>query len=814
MVYEKRGVEPRILLGIFLVSAATLCLEISLLRYFSITQQYHFAFLVVSIAFLGYGASGSFLSLFRRLVNTEKDAFLSVSSLCFAVSVVLSFILCRALAFDFQKMAWDSRQILLVLVYDLLLSLPFLFAGATLSFAVTRLSRWIHKVYFADLIGAGTGTLLTLVIFLPKGDKGVILLISLIILMASFLFSLRRPRIQKGIILLFIAAELLMVITPPDFLGFRISPFKALPTALQYPGSRLLFSRWNAMSRIDVLDSPAVRFAPGLSLLYTRDLPPQLGLTIDGGELTAATAVAGFQDPSLEFLRALPSSAAYRLLPEPRVLVLEPRGGLDVLAALVHGALHVEAVESQPLLVRILRQELAEFTGQLYNDKRVRVRVAHSRSALEQDSGTYDLIILPLTDVFGSAGTGLFGFGENYLHTLEAFSTILDRLSPRGLACMSLYMLPPPRQEFRALATWIEALNTRGKDPRLHLLILRSWGTLTCFVKNHPVREEDIRLLKAHAERFLFDLVYYPGITRQETNIHNRFKTPLYYEATEQLLDPIQRKAFYDKYLFEIRPVSDDRPFFNNYFKLGKISDTFEAFGKKWLPFLQGEFLVPLLLAQAMGIAFVLIVLPVLALKRETVCEKAVLWKVLCYFGLIGMAFMFVELTLIQRFILFLGHPLYAFAVTLFALLLASGTGSYASKTLFGRALGKRLRFILIFLPLLIAAWLKFLPWVEDALIGWPLYGKAGMILLLVFPLGFLMGIPFPSGIRMLESHGRRLVSWAWAANAFSSVVSSVTALLLAFYGGYSLVLALAAAGYLSALPLLSFAGHGHETDA
>lgn len=809
-----RRVEPRVLLGIFLVSAATLCLEISLLRYFSLTQQYHFAFFVVSIAFLGYGASGSFLSLFHRLAQADKDTFLSLSSLLFAVSVVLSFILCKALAFDFQKLAWDRRQILLILAYYLLLSVPFLFAGATLSFAVTRLSRWVHKVYFADLVGAGTGTLLTLVIFLPKGDKGVIPLISLLILMASFLFSVKRPLIQKGLILLLVAAELLMLIKAPDFLGFRISPFKALPTALQYPDARMLFTRWNAISRVDVLDSPAVRFAPGLSLIHTRSLPPQLGISIDGGELTAATAFDRPEDPSLEFLKALPSSAAYLLLPEPSVLVLEPRGGLDVLAALVHGASRVKAVESQPLLVRILKQELAEFTGQLYTDERVQVRVAHGRSALKQEDGTYDLIILSLTDVFGSSGTGLFGFGENYLYTHESFNTILDRLSPRGLACMSLYILPPPRQELRAMATWIEALDTRGKDPRLHLLALRSWSTLTFFVKSSPVTEEDILAIKDHAERNLFDLVYYPGITPKETNIHNRFKTPIYYDYTMQLLDPVQREALYDEYLFKIRPVSDDRPFFYNFFKLGKISDTFEAFGRNWLPFLQGEFLVPLLLAQAICIAFVLIMLPVLVLKRETGCEKAVLRKVLGYFGLIGMAFMFIEITLIQRFILFLGHPLYAFAVTLFSLLLASGTGSYASKTLLGRDLLKRLRFILIFLALLITAALLLLPPIEDGLIGWSLPVKMVLTLLLVFPLGFLMGFPFPSGIRMLESRSRRLIPWAWAANAFSSVVSSISALLVAFYGGYSLVLALAAAGYLSALPLLSFTGHGHKSNA
>ncbi|UCE43117.1 MAG: hypothetical protein JSV17_09300, partial [Candidatus Aminicenantes bacterium] len=675
----------RFLAGIFFISATTLCLQISLTRFFSVSQQYHFAFLVVSIAFLGYGSAGSFLSLFKKLFDADEKKFLSSSAILFSLTIFASYLICNNVPFDLIKLSWDSTQIFFIFLYYFVLSIPFFFAGIILSFAITRAASMVNTVYFFDLLGAGTGTFLAIFIFFPKGDKGVFPILSILALIAAWLFSPKKPMRFKLFIFLLLAKGIGLFIIGPSWLTFHMSDFKAMPISLRYPEARQIFTKWNAISRLDIIDSSAVRYAPGLSLLYSQSLPHQLGLLVDGGELNAITQTDDPNDPSLLFLSYLPSSLPYYILDQLRVLVLEPKGGLDVLAALHYGATRVKVTENNPLINDILQRDLALFSGQIYQRKNVQTLSSNSRSTLIKEKEYFDLVVFSLADVFGSAGTGQFGFGENYLYTQESFQDAINRLSRDGIASMTLYLLPPPRQEIRLLATWIETLRKITDFPEQHLIVLRSWGTISFFVKKSPYTAQDIQTLKEFCEKCLFDLVYYPGMKPEEANIHNRYEEPVYYNITRQLLSSSDSKSFYRDFLFRVKPVTDNRPFFSNFFKLSKIRATFTTLGQKWLPFLQGEFLVPLLFIQAIGVAFLLIFLPVLLQRKKIRVKNPELRKIFLYFGLIGMSFMFVEITLIQKFILFLGHPLYSIALIIFALLFSSGIGSLLSKKILGQ---------------------------------------------------------------------------------------------------------------------------------
>ena len=804
----------RTLAGIFLISLITLSLEISLTRYFSVSQQYHFAFWVVSIAFLGYGASGSFLSLFKKWESVDRDRVLSTTSLFLSLSILSSFLLCNAVPFDFVSISWDRNQVFFVFVYYILFCLPFFFSGLIISSAIASSAAFVNKIYFSDLFGAGAGTLFAVIIFLPNGDKGVFVLLSLLALLASILFGLKRSSLFNLILIAFLAAEGLLFILSPSWLSFRVSPFKALPIALEYPDAKHLSTHWNSFSRVDVIDSPAVRYAPGLSLLYEKNLPPQLGVSVDGGALTA---IAHYSDPQaldLEFLSYIPSSLPYFFLQNPRTLIIEPRGGLDVLAAVTFRAASIKVIESNPLIIKLLTQDLAPFSGNLYDRDDVQVVSSNSRSFLQQDKAVYDLIVFSLTDIFGSSSSGVHGFGENYLLTLDSFRQVLGRLSPQGVVSLSLYLLPPPRQEIRSMAMWIEALEKSGRDPHKCIMALRSWGTISYFIKKTPFRDDQIQSLKRYAERCLFDLVYYPGIKEGEANQHNVYEDPVYYELTQKLLDPASQSRLYTDYLFDIRPVTDDRPFFDNFFKLNKLNRTYRALGQKWLPFLQGEFLAPLLFLQALLVASVLIYLPLFVMRRRGHHREKKFWKIFFYFGLIGMAFMFVEITLIQKFILFLSHPLYSIAIILFSLLFSASTGSLFSQRILGPSLEKNLKKGLILCSGFILLYLIFLPALFQGCLGCSSVLKITLTLLVIFPLGFLMGLPFPTGIRLLKGTAQGTIAWAWATNAFSSVVNSVLALMLAFWVGYSFVLVLAAAAYLLALFFLGFSDHRHEANA
>lgn len=233
--------------------------------------------------------------------------------------------------------------------------------------------------------------------------------------------------------------------------------------------------------------------------------------------------------------------------------------------------------------------------------------------------------------------------------------------------------------------------------------------------------------------------------------------------------------------------------------------------GQKWLPFLQGEFLVPVLLIQSIVIAFALIILPLLSFRKAKYRRNVSSLKIFLYFGLIGMAFMFVEITFIQKFILLLGHPLYSVSTIISSLLISSGLGSFFSKKIVGRNIKKNLKRSLLLCAGLIVIYLFLLPIYYEKFIAFNLWSKMIMVFLVIFPLGFLMGFPFPAGIRLLERHEKNLIPWAWATNAFSSVVNSIFALMIAFWGGYNLVLALAAGGYSLAFLFLDFSYHGNK---
>jgi hypothetical protein len=798
----------RLLAGIFFISSATLSLQISLTRFFSVSQQYHFAFLVVSIAFLGYGSAGSFLSIFKRLFQVDREKFLTLTAVLFSLSILSSFLIGNAIPFDVIRMSWDDKQIGYVIIYYVILSIPFLFAGIILSFAISRAAGIVNTIYFFDLAGAATGTILAVFVFLPRGDKGVFLILSSLVLLAAWLFSPRSPIGLRLLIFFLLAAETGLFIAGPSWLSFRISDFKALPVALRYPQARPLFTKWNAISRVDIIDSPAVRYAPGLSLLYDRELPSQLGLSVDGGELNAITHMENPKDPALAFLSFLPSSLPYFFLDRPRVLILEPRGGLDVLAAVHYGASHIDVIENNPLIADIIFRDLASFSGRIYLKENVHTVSSTSRSALAREDEVFDLIVFSLSDVFGSSGTGQSGIGENYLYTEESIRDTLNRLSDKGIASTTMYLLPPPRQEIRLLATWIEALRKISDHPERHLIVLRTWGTLSVFAKKSPYTSQEIIALKEFSEKRLFDLVHYPGIKPEEANIHNRFAEPLYFDITRRLLSEGGRREFYQDYLFRVDPVPDDRPFFAYFFKLSKIKATFLTLGRKWQPFLQGEFLILFLFVQAVGTAFILIIVPALILRKRDLAKNPNRQKIFLYFGLIGMSFMFVEITLIQKFILFLGHPLYSTALIIFSLLFSSGLGSLLSKKLLGRKLRRNVVFALLLSAVLILSYSQLLPVLFRNSIGLGLYPKMLIAFILIFPLGFLMGFPFPTGIRLLDRTDRQIIPWAWATNAFSSVVNSIAALMIAFWGGYGSVLILAAAGYLAAPLFLGFTGH------
>jgi len=809
-----RGERPSFFLfGIFLISTTTLALEISLSRYFAITRNYHFAFLVVSIAFLGYGISGSCLASFRKWLFQNYDLWRSRAALLYSLTILVCFIISNGLSFDLIELTWSPRKIFLFPLLYFLLAIPFFFAGTIISLTVAQFPEAIARVYFADLSGAALGTFLSLGLFSIKGDRGVFPLLALLPLGATFFFISKKQKITIIGSALGIIFGLILLAWTPNFLEFRLSPYKPLKVALRHPGARILATKWNALSRVDLIKSPAVRYAPGLALFYENPLPPQVGISIDGQQISAITFFSGHPEKqkNLAFLDHLPHSFIYKIKLFPQVLLINPRAGLDLISAYFHQAASITAIEDNPLIIQLLQSHLPIFSNFLYQQPRIKLLVKHPRAALSQLKKQFQVIIFPFTDIFGAAATGLFGFRENYLYTQEAFHQNLNLLSSDGWIVQSFYLLPPPRQELRALATWIEVLEADGRFPQHHLLLLRTWGTLTLFIKKSPIHKKEINAFKNFSEENSFDLVYYPGISPQEANRNNQFPEPIYFRYTQSLLS-FQRDKFLQEYLFNLKPPTDDSPFFFNFFKWSRLKETYQAFGQKWLPFLEGEGAVPFTLFQAAIIAGLFILLPFLfSSSRKSNLRTS---HVFGYFYLIGMSFMFIEITAIQKFILFLEHPVYSLAAILFMLLISTGIGSFFSlkierkwpklspqKMLFGLSL---LEFSYLFwIKLLFSQGIHLAPIIKFCLAG-----------ITLFPLGFFMGLPFPLGIHQLKNFSPQKIAWAWAVNSFSSVINSILAIFLAFFIGYRGVWFLGGMGYLGAAFLLNFSHHWHKTNS
>ena len=475
-------------------------------------------------------------------------------------------------------------------------------------------------------------------------------------------------------------------------------------------------------------------------------------------------------------------------------------GGLDVLMGLYFGAKNIDGIELNPLIVNAVKHDLKKFSGYLYEQEGVHITVGEIRSYLRKTKKHYDLLQLSISNALGASSTGAYGLVEDYIFTEEAFNQYLDHLKVGGFLAITCYLLPPPRHELRVLSLIISTLKKRKiSEPQLRLVVIRTWGTMTIVCKQGYFDSKEIEKLKNFCHERNFDLVYYPGVTPKEVNLYNQLKEPLYYQFVTQLTEEGSREKLYRDYLFDLSSVTDDRPFFYHFFKWNKLKEVYRSVEGKWQFLIEGAYLAPVIFIQALCLSIFFIFLPTLLASRRSeirsVSRKQAM-RVVSYFFFIGIGFMFVEISLIQKFILFLDHPYYAISLVIAALLMATGIGSYLSKRLSIMKGGKTVKALLLALCLSIIAYSSILPSLFHFLLPYSLLSRQCLTPLMLLPLGILMGIPFPLGIRWLSSLSPPLIPWAWCVNGCSSVLSSILAVMIALGGGFSLVLYLAACCY------------------
>jgi hypothetical protein len=727
----------------------------------------------------------------------------------FSATCVGAYAVVNHVPFDPFRISWDRLQLVYLFADYLLLSLPFFFCGLCVSGVLTHFANEAGKIYFFDLAGAGAGSVLILFVFVPFGGKGAILIPAGLGALGALVLGVRRPASRWAVVvsLLLLGSLATLAWIRPSVLDVRMSPFKSLEAALRYPGGKVLDTYWNAYSRVDVVDSPLVRFAPGLSLVYQQSIPSQIGLTIDGDHLTAITRYDP-HDPPVAFLSHMPDALAYHVMKVDRALVIDPGGGLGVLMGQVLGARKVDVVFGNSLVFEALSERYESFAGGILRDPRVNAVVMGSRSFIRQTANTYDVIqYSPLTSL-GASSTGIHGLYENYMFTVEAITDLFGHLRPGGVFSITQYLLPPPRQEIRLVHLVLEALGRMGiSEPERHIAAIRSWGTFTLLLKRTPLSDSEIQAIKSFSRRNRFDTVHFPGMTQREANRFNRFPRPIYFEMVQNLLADARREQMVREYLFDLRPVTDDRPFFFNFFRFKKTIHLYKSMRNKWQPFLEGGYLVPVVLIESIIASILLIILPLVFGRRSSSsARQGSRFSNLAYFALLGWGYMFVEIVLIQKLILVLDHPVYAMTTVISALLVSSGLGSLVSQ----RMREPRLRITLVVIvPLvgcLVLGYLWLIPVAIERLLGLGLVCRELMTVTLLFPLGFFMGMPFPLGIRLLKQIDPDTIPWAWCANSCFSVMGAVLSVVLALGIGFSWVLFMAGAVYLAAAAVVSVA--------
>ena len=788
-------------IAIGLLAACVLAYEVLLMRLFSIVLWHHFAYMIISAAMLGYGASGTALTLLKDRIAPRVGMVYVLAGAALAVLMPVAFVLSQQVPFNPLELLWDRTQPAKLLAVYLLMMLPFFCGGLGIGLVFAHFGRQSTRVYACDILGAGAGSLGVIgVLFLVQPSQLLNALTALALLAAAIAVVELKIR-TKWLMELFLGLAVLVVALPA--ITVRSSPYKDLSQAMDIAGARVVEESSSPLGQVTVVENTQVplRDAPGMSLNATSEPPPQLGVFVDGNGPSALTQFDGMLRP-LVYLDQLTSALPYHLFDRPRVLVLGAGAGSDVLQALYHGSSAIDAVELDHNVTDLVSQRFSDYAGNLYTRPDVHVYAAEVRGFVNASRERYDLIQVALLDSFGTASAGLYGLSENYLYTVEAMQAYLNRLMPGGMLAVTRWLTLPPRDALKLFATAVFALEQSGvSDPAARLVMIRGWKTVTLLVKNSDFSAKEIAAVKEFCRTRSFDLAYYPGMHADEANRYNLLAQPYFYDGAVALLSS-RRQEFIDQYKFYIEPATDDRPHFFRFFKWNAAAEIFSLREQGGMPLLDWSY--PLLVAtllQAIAASVVLILAPLALSRCRRTLPRA---PVALYFLAIGFAFMFMEIAFIQKFVLFLSHPLYAVAVVLCAFLVFAGVGGWlagrwqeANKvTLAVKAMGA--------ISLL---YLAILPGLFQWLIDLPDAAKIIISVLLIAPLAMCMGVPFPTGMTRLAGTAEDASPWAWAINGFASVVGAVLATLLAIHLGFAMVILLAVLIYaVASIALRRFA--------
>lgn len=795
---EKPGSQTAASVALLLLSAAILLLEVGQVRVFSYILWHHVTYLVVTVTLLGFAAGGTAMAVLPGRGGVWRS---TSASLLFGLLSLLTFGVMARHQIELLPEADVSLPALRATLHYLYLVVPFFFAGMGVAAALDGDGPQVSRRYAVNMIGSAAGCLLATPVLRAFGGGGVVLATAALTFLAAFFFARaagRRVLATSSLGLCVLAG--LALPWADSLLPFPVAAGKTLDMELR-KGVPLIATYWDPICRIDVVGDEAGRDA--LHVYQDGDAPTWIPSKHQEEGAFASSHLALAYMPKL-----VPGTTARR----DKALVIGVGGGHDIRTALVMGATRVVGAEINASTAEMMRDRFSDYSGGLYSDLRVEIIVADGRSVVARSDEKFDVIQITGADTYAALASGANLVAESYLYTQDALDDYMEHLTDQGMLAVLRWRFRPPRESLRLVGMAALALKKLGvEDPSKHIAVVNVDSTGSLFdghevqaryavtlVKRTPLtdgeRAQFRRFAKEHPTGN-YSIAYLPGDPSEP-----EFEG---YLGAIREGDAAQR-AFEDAYAYAIDPVSDDRPFFFQFFR-GRdvVGDRAEEKGKEhfWSVIGLGPAGLQVLwysMAAAVLLVILLVIAPLVVFRRSGLAVPGG-GRLVVFFIAVGLAYLMVEIATMQRLTLYLGHPLFALSLGLTTFLVGSGLGAAWSARIAEGSERKGAAIGALVVVVLLAFHAFGVPKVLEATLDLSTPARATLAVLMIAPLAFFMGFPFPLGLRRARAQAPRLLPWAFGVNGGASVIASVLAILFAMDYGFAAVLLFGAGLYLLA---------------
>ena len=772
-------------LAIFLTSALIIIAELTLMRELALRFWEHLAWLAICTALLGFGISGTVLVLVHRFFCIPRQTLQYYSLILLGLCLPASVWLADKIELNLIQMVWQPIMMWSIGALELVLGIPFLFGGMFIGLALEDQPDKVGGHYAANFIGSGFGGLAALPLMFLIPPRLIILIGGCTALALSLLLIGRLRQLAVwGIALVIMAFQLFLIPLSP-----KVSDDKDIVQIKAMADSKTLTRQYSPQGILELVAAPAYHTAPGVALNYTRPLPQQALLVIDGqvtGSLYSVDSVDEFA-----FLDHTTMALPYAMSSAGQVLI-DHDPGVDQLAlALFHGLEDITAVTGNWLFKNLLNST-SDITGtDIYASDQVALVTGTLREKLRTSSVHYPLIVLPTV---GKDPAGLSATEPDSRMTMETLRLCFSHLHRTGLLSVSTAAYQPPRESLRLLNMFVEFLRENNLDPAAHIAMIRSWSTVTLVAARSPLTPDQLARIRLFCRDRGFDLVWLPDISEEETNLYHMLEADVFFHGARSLLGE-QRKLFVEEYFYNLTPPDDNQPYFRHFSRWStadKHHSNLGGYGRTYTEI--GSTLLKTALIQAFLLALIFIVLPltpVIGLPGG----RAEQLPVLGFFSSLGCGFMLLEIGLLQRLTVYLAHPVMASATVLSGFMLFGGVGSSISSMIRNRLPDMHLKIIGAVICAAIMLTLG-IDGISQRTEGFPLAGRITVAYLFIAPLATFMGMVFPLGLKRLGLAQPQFIPWAWSANGFTSVLAILFAQVMAMRWGFDAVVWLAIGCY------------------